>query len=91
MDATADEAARAEDFLKWAVVHNGVSVGKRLENSVEVKFDAPCSYIRQTPDGRFECANYSERFVMCRLFPEFPTPNCPGFWFEDDGQEQVHP
>lgn len=89
-DATPEEKERAEDFLSWAAAHQGVKIGARTEESVEIKFETPCSFLLADKDGKYRCGNYKGRFIMCRKFPEIPTPNCPGFWFENE-DEQVHP
>lgn len=86
-DAPPEEKERGEDFLRWAAAHQGIKV-KTVEGFSELRFEAPCSFLRVV-DGKHVCADYENRFTICRLFPENPTPNCPGFWFEEVPDEQV--
>jgi len=80
--ATTDlEMAAAQDFLRWAALHEGVSVKQINEREAEVIFEARCSALKWE-NGEAVCTIYEDRPQICRGFPDSPTPNCPGFRFE---------
>jgi len=82
--ATEEERKSAEDFLRWASLHEGVIVRWVDKDNAEVGFNSPCKHLKFDSDGKALCEIYEERPEICRVFPASPNINCPGFRFSDD-------
>lgn len=86
--ATQGEKDAAEDFLRWAGLHEGVVVRRVDENNAEVGFNSPCRHLKFNERGKAFCEIYEDRPEICKNFPGSPNMNCPGFWFEEDSEEE---
>jgi hypothetical protein len=86
--ATDAERESAEDFLRWAGMHEGVIVKKVDEDNAEVGLEAACIHLTFDEEGKAGCSIYGEdRPEICKGFPSRPTPNCPGFHFVEDNEK----
>jgi len=82
--ATDKERASAEDFLRWASLHENVVIKRIDKDNAEVAYNSPCSCLTFDEDGKAGCSIYEDRPEICKNFPENPTVNCPGFRFVED-------
>jgi Fe-S-cluster containining protein len=80
----------AQDFLRWASLHENVTVKWSSKACAEVGYKTPCKHLIFDEEGKAGCSNYTDRPEMCKRYPDGPNPNCPGFSFvKVDDSENV--